>query len=326
MTGPIDPEAGGTFALRGRVVTMDRDHTVLVDGVIYVRDGGVLAVQPATAAPPVGFPTAPMQTGGTIFPGLIELHNHLSYNALQLWQVPKLYGDRGQWGGTPAYAQAITGPMDVIGRSPSLLPAVIRYVEAKCLVAGVTTSQGVALFSNAGARRYYRGIVRNVEQTKDPSLPAAATRIADVDAKSAIGFKAQLQRHRCCLLHLAEGIDPSAHKHFESLQLQDGSWAIAASLAGIHCAALKPKDFGVLAEFGASMVWSPFSNLLLYGKTADVRAAKSAGVSIGIGSDWAPPRRQHRSSGGTNGWGRWRRVSGPMSSFCEALMAIRIDT
>jgi 5-methylthioadenosine/S-adenosylhomocysteine deaminase len=36
------------------------------------------------------------------------------------------------------------------------------------------------------------------------------------------------------------------------------------------------------------MVWSPFSNLLLYGKTADVKAAKAAGVPIGIGPDWAP--------------------------------------
>jgi 5-methylthioadenosine/S-adenosylhomocysteine deaminase len=288
VPGPIDPANGGTFALRGRVVTMDQNRTVLDDGVVYVRDGGVLVVQPAAAAAPGGFPAAPTQTGGTIYPGLIELHNHLSYNALQLWQVPKLYGDRGQWGRTPEYAQAITGPMDVIGRSPSLLPAVIRYVEAKCLVSGVTTSQGVALFSNAGVRRYYRGIVRNVEQTKDPNLPAAATRIADVDAKSAIGFKAQLHKHHCCLLHLAEGTDPSAHMHFESLHLQDGSWALAASLAGIHCAALQPTDFDVLAEHHASMVWSPFSNFLLYGKTADVKAAKAAGVPIGIGSDWAP--------------------------------------
>jgi len=161
-------------------------------------------------------------------------------------------------------------------------------VEAKCLVAGVTTSQGIALFSNAGARRYYRGIVRNVEQTNDPNLPEAATRIADVDAKSAVGFGAQLKKHHCCLLHLAEGVDASARTHFTSLHLADGSWAVAPSLSGIHCAALQAQDFAVLAKNQASMIWSPFSNLLLYGSTADVRAAKAAGVVIGIGSDWAP--------------------------------------
>jgi len=36
------------------------------------------------------------------------------------------------------------------------------------------------------------------------------------------------------------------------------------------------------------MVWSPLSNLLLYGKTADVKTAKQNGVRIGIGSDWSP--------------------------------------
>ena len=267
---------------------MDQNQRVLDDGVVFVKDGAIAAVQEASAAAPAGFTTAPAPTAGTIYPGLIELHNHLSYNALRLWQVPKLYGDRGQWGGSPAYAQSITGPMDVIGRSPTLLPAVIRYVEAKCLVAGVTTSQGIALFSNAGARRYYRGIVRNVEQTNDLNLPEAATRIADVDAKSAAGFAAQLHKHRCCLLHLAEGVDTAARTHFTSLHLPDGSWAVAPSLSGIHCAGLQSQDFGVLASNHASMVWSPFSNLLLYGKTADVTAAKAAGVTIGIGSDWAP--------------------------------------
>ena len=35
---------------------------------------------------------AAVDTGGTLFPGLIELHNHLSYNVLPLWSpVPKLF-------------------------------------------------------------------------------------------------------------------------------------------------------------------------------------------------------------------------------------------
>jgi hypothetical protein len=36
------------------------------------------------------------------------------------------------------------------------------------------------------------------------------------------------------------------------------------------------------------MVWSPLSNLLLYGGTADVAAAIAAGVRIALGSDWSP--------------------------------------
>jgi hypothetical protein len=48
-----------------------------------------------------------------------------------------------------------------------------------------------------------------------------------------------------------------------------------------------------MAAHGASMVWSPFSNLLLYGQTADVAAALAAGAAgtpfkVGLGSDWSP--------------------------------------
>ena len=59
----------------------------------------------------------------------------------------------------------------------------MRYVECKCLLGGVTTSQGIMLNSNAGIQRFYRGIVRNVEQTDDPDLSEAQARIADVDGQ-----------------------------------------------------------------------------------------------------------------------------------------------
>ena len=44
----------------------------------------------------------------------------------------------------------------------------------------------------------------------------------------------------------------------------------------------------MLARHQSSMVWSPLSNLLLYGATARVDAARKAGVKIGLGSDWSP--------------------------------------
>lgn len=178
--------------------------------------------------------------------------------------------------------------MSLIGQIPGLLPAVVRYVECKCLLGGVTTSQGVELFSNKGARRFYRGIVRNVEQTGDPVLPEAGTRVADVDTSDAQSFLARLMGKKCFLLHLAEGVDPTARNHFLSLEFEPGVWAITPSLAGIHCTALEKPDFDVMAQKGASMVWSPLSNLLLYGGTAKIADAKQAGVRMGIGSDWSP--------------------------------------
>jgi 5-methylthioadenosine/S-adenosylhomocysteine deaminase len=70
--------------------------------------------------------------------------------------------------------------------------------------------------------------------------------------------------------------------------MADGNWAITPALAGIYSTALTADDFRLLGEKGGAMIWSPLSNLLLYGQTADVTAAREAGVQIGIGSDWSP--------------------------------------
>ena len=243
-----------------------------------------------------------VETGGTLFPGLIELHNHLSYNALPLWSpVPKRFEHRDQWSVHKDYRPMISGPMTVIGEyrdatgQSALLPALVRYVECKCLLGGVTTSQGVMLASNAGIQRFYRGLVRNVEQTDDPVLPEAQGRIADVDAKDARKFLARLKKEDSCfLLHLSEGVtDPAGptpsrggtSSRWRSRRASGRSTTCSPASTPRACC---PKTSTCSRGSSASIVWSPLSNLLLYGGTARVDAARAAGVTIGLGSDWSP--------------------------------------
>jgi cytosine/adenosine deaminase-related metal-dependent hydrolase len=288
-TDPIDPLAGSRYGLRGRIVTMDADGTVIDDGIVSIDGGRIADVRAADAGTPDGFADAPIvRTGGTIYPGLIELHNHLSYNVIPLWTVPTVFVNRDQWAGRDDYRVAVTGPMSVLGRTAGYVEAIVRYVEAKCLLAGTTTSQGITLSSNAGIRKHYRGIVRNVEQSGDDDLPNAATHIADVAAGTAEAFLGQLESATTLLLHLSEGIGPTARRHFEALRIEPRRWAITPALAGIHCAGLNAANFQRLARDGGTMVWSPLSNLLLYGKTANITAARRAGVLIALGSDWSP--------------------------------------
>lgn len=275
------------IAISGRVVTMDRDRRIIDRGVVYINDRSITAVQQLDAPAPPGFESVPvLNSRGTMFPGLIDLHNHISYNLLPLWRVDRRYTNRDQWAGTPHYRANVTGPIRVIGRSPDLLAPLARYVECKSLLAGVTATQGVAMFSNAGVRRFYQGVVRNVEQALDPELPNAAGRIADVQVTDGAKFMARLKKSSCMLLHLCEGTDKAAHSHFQALRTSSG-WAITPALAGIHCVALTARDFSLMGERGASMVWSPTSNLILYGQTANVLAARKAGVRIGLGADWS---------------------------------------
>ena len=300
---PIDPLTGPKLALSGRVVCMDDDFTVRDDAVVYVEAGVIVAVQDRAAPAPAGFESVVrMASGGTIYPGLIELHNHLSYNVLPLWNpVPKRFQHRGQWPDHPDYRKLVSGPMTVVGKyrdakgQAALLAPLVRYVECKCLVGGVTTSQGIMLNSNAGIQRYYRGIVRNVERTDDPQLFEAQGRIADVDAKDARAFLDRLHKEDSCfLLHLSEGVteegqvDSVARRHFLALQVAPDRWALNDRFVGIHAAGLLAEDYDILGRHGGSIIWSPLSNLLLYGATARVDEARRAGVRIGLGSDWSP--------------------------------------
>ncbi len=124
-----------------------------------------------------------------------------------------------------------------------------------------------------------------MEQAIEPELPSAKTKIADVSEASQL--LKQLQKEKTYLLHLAEGTQESANKHFRALQLADKSWAITGHLAGIHATGLLPADMKIMAKHGGKIIWSPMSNLLLYGVTTDVQSAKDEGILLSLGSDWS---------------------------------------
>jgi 5-methylthioadenosine/S-adenosylhomocysteine deaminase len=122
--------ASQRLILAGRVVTMDVHDTVHDRGLVCVEDGVVRAVLPQGETMPAEFAgVLPVATGGTIYPGLIELHNHLPYNVLGLWQVPRLFTNRDQWRDdtVPDYRRLVSGPMTVLGKSDAVA-AIVRYV------------------------------------------------------------------------------------------------------------------------------------------------------------------------------------------------------
>jgi 5-methylthioadenosine/S-adenosylhomocysteine deaminase len=127
-----------------------------------------------------------------------------------------------------------------------------------------------------------------VEGAGQPGMPRANSHIADIATREWPHFFGELQDATCLLLHLSEGLGPTARQHFLHLKGPEEKWAILEALAGIHCGGLEIEDFAVLAQNKGTMVWSPLSNLLLYGGTANVKSAKEHGVTIALGPDWSP--------------------------------------
>ena len=128
---PFDPAVSPKVALEGRIVTMDAGFKVIDRGRVFMQDGGIVAVQDVTAPTPAGFSNVPVVvTGGTIFPGMIDLHNHLPYNVLPLWQVPKKFSNRGQWSRHPEYHTNVSAPMQTLAATEQLLASTGRHQAA----------------------------------------------------------------------------------------------------------------------------------------------------------------------------------------------------
>jgi hypothetical protein len=87
--------------------------------------------------------------------------------------------------------------------------------------------------------------------------------------------------------HVSEGINAEANNEFTCLSGQPGNDLIEGNTSVIHGIGLRPSDIQEMADVGAKLVWSPRSNIDLYGVTADVLAYHHQGVGIALGTDWS---------------------------------------
>ena len=77
--------------LSGTVVTLDK---VISKGWIVIREGRIESIAekpPLVAKPPI------VDTGGIIFPGFIDLHNHPMYNGFPRWHPTTKVKNRYEW-------------------------------------------------------------------------------------------------------------------------------------------------------------------------------------------------------------------------------------
>jgi 5-methylthioadenosine/S-adenosylhomocysteine deaminase len=119
-----------------------------------------------TGAPLAPFDTAPIvPTRGSIYPGLIELHNHPAYNVVPMWPVTRHFDNRSIWRADAGYKRWVSNT-DVLlcKHTMDVYPkAVVRFVECRALLGGVTTTQGIQYINGNALTSYFEGLVRNVE-------------------------------------------------------------------------------------------------------------------------------------------------------------------
>jgi 5-methylthioadenosine/S-adenosylhomocysteine deaminase len=268
------------LALTGTLVMPE---TVIENGTVLIQDGKIVASGAHVTLPPG---TRTMNVGGIIAPGLIDLHNHLSWNIFPRWKPNQEFGNRYDWQAKPVYNIEMTVPHELIVKQ-GLECEAERYAEVKAITEGETSVTG----SMHGP--CVQHLTRNLDV--DPELgPGLGKVIYDVfplqmspEALAAADAALSARPRGSLLIHLGEGSphDAAAAREFAMLK---GRGLLRPGVSLIHGVAITPEGFAEMAAAGVGLVWSPRSNVELYGDTANVAAAKAAGVTIALAPDWSP--------------------------------------
>lgn len=275
---------GSTWTLiRGDLLAPEgilRNQTLLVDPTGLIACVGCCLKEPSAAG------ATRIECGqNLVSPGLINAHDHISYTG----NAPKAHGTirydhRHQWrkGDGSEYPKI---PVPSTGGD--------AWGELRNLMAGATSILG-----SGGAG----GLMRNLDKTLETGIDSGKT--VDFDTfplgdsggemlTSGCGYPslpvvAEVAAKPCYAPHVAEGVNQAAQNEFACLSSSDngGRDIMNANLAVIHGIGVRANDIALMASRGTSLVWSPRSNVDLYGDTADVPLYHRLGVNVALGTDW----------------------------------------
>lgn len=266
----IPGTAAGNYLLDGKIAT----PTGVINGELVISGDTITCVATNCATPDGA--TVIHVTDAYILPGFVDAHNHVAYNVFPKWQPPKLYQNRGQWQGSTAYAN-FKAPYNALKKT--VFCEMVKYGEVRALISGVTTVQGTSPNNTC-----FRTLIRNAENQNELGLPANTIRTYILDIKT---FKSSVNwsKTKAYVIHLAEGIDEKSRAEFGTLKAKH---LLHAGTVLVHGTALGAAEFDQLASLQIPIIWSPQSNLALYGKTTDIATARQHNVRVSLGVDWNP--------------------------------------
>lgn len=284
---------GMSLQIRGNILGFD---TVYQGGEVLVDETGLITWVGCAADRPdeldVSGSTRIECANGVVSPGLINAHDHINYDQnFPFDDSGQRYDHRNDWRSDPG----VSAPGDFSQEK-------IAWTELRQVMTGTTTI--------AGAGREF-GFLRNADapwwsyplyddslwnlQEEDPVQIVTDTfplenaweyqQHTDCDDYTYMGRRKN-QYTDVYIPHVAEGINTAAATEFDCLGEVDDM--VTEDFAMVHGLALDAHDGKLMAENRASLIWSPRSNMSLYGNTALAAMLKNQGVLMSLGTDWTP--------------------------------------
>jgi 5-methylthioadenosine/S-adenosylhomocysteine deaminase len=269
-----------TIALGGQMLTSSGP----IRGWLTIEGGLITDI---TTRKPGGART--LATDGVILPGLIDLHGHPEFNVFAPWEPPTTFVNRYAWRDSNEYGTLIRGPQNQL---LTALPSgtQLRYAEIRALVGGATAIQGASGRTQGTDEFLVRNVDRNIFSEHHArtliDLPASLTSWGGDDLQAIVDGITSGDV-TAFYVHLAEG-QRSNQRSIDEFDHLVGLQALTPATVIIHGSALNRDQLAQAAEVGAKLVWSPQSNLRLYGETTRAGDALDIGLPVGLGADWLP--------------------------------------
>ncbi len=285
-----------TLWLSGDVLRSD--GTVLSNGSVIVENGEIRCVGCDCND---GDATRIHCPQASISPGLINAHEHIGFANGHPWRAQDDGVDSNlRWRHRHDWRRGKRGHPRVSPTGGRASRQAMAAAELRFVLGGATSLNG-----SGGADGFLRNLDRSNQ--REGLNQAAATYatfplgdangdqrndgcgyVAVADSNSNAYQKLRENRGDSVYApHVAEGIDSEARNEF--LCLTNGRDGAADALDGaaiIHGVGLTADDFQTMFRLQMGLVWSPRSNISLYGDTASIGLALASGVPIALGTDW----------------------------------------
>ncbi len=258
-------------------------------GEVLVRDGMIVCAG-ASCAGASGYGEAGMITceNTVVSPALINTHDHITF----VVGAPESHGDtrydhRNEW-------------RKGINRKPVIFSSSTEddykksAGELRFLLSGATSTNGSGsashLLRNLDKAAGREGLLGTPVNYQTFPLGGEVSNMATegCSAYSRLSHSS-MEYDSAFAPHVSEGINAEAHNEFTCAAdtSEEGKYDIVEpQTAIIHGVAVNAADVAIYRDQRTSLVWSPRSNIDLYGDTAPVNLYDNGGVPVALGTDW----------------------------------------
>lgn len=241
---------------------------------------------------------------GILSPGFINAHEHPAYSyTYPDNELNPGYEHRDEW------RLGINGKTQLLSPVPYYYEpgnngkeaAILLAMELRHLLGGATAIAGTGgvpgAIKNIQRRKPWNDHDRKLygHQAHVSTFPFSKQALIDLKSECAGESRYELRftdakspADMAYVPHVGEGSKENCaarkevQRYLERAKRRDRRYSL------VHGVAAQEDDYKVMNKSDVTLVWSPRSNLALYGETIDIKGALNYGVRIALATDWSP--------------------------------------